>query len=103
VRIVKGTTGNPSETAVDAACIDAAWKSLELEADAIRGLVEDDENLSPEERLVRLWRFDQLAEHGYPKLDALRIACDVRIDLQLARRLVSVLGCPAALAVTILT
>lgn len=55
-----------------------------------------------EERAVWRWRFDQLVRHGYPELAASLLASDRRVDLELARRLVSRLACPPELAARIL-
>jgi hypothetical protein len=52
---------------------------------------------------VRRWRFDQLVKAGYAAQDASAIARDLRIDLDVARRLVQRLGCPPELAARILT
>jgi hypothetical protein len=52
---------------------------------------------------VRRWRFDQLVAAGYAAPDASAMARDPRVDLDVARRLVQRLGCPAELAARILT
>jgi hypothetical protein len=62
----------------------------------------DDEELTGEEVSVQLWRFEQLLAHGYSRPDASAIARDKHIDLELARRLVTKLGCPPVLATRIL-
>jgi hypothetical protein len=80
-----------------------AVSSEDAGAYTIRDILENDENVTAEERQVRLWRFDQLVRHGYSDVEASSIASDPRIDLEHARRLVSELGCPPALAVRIVT
>jgi hypothetical protein len=55
-----------------------------------------------EERLVSLWRFDQLVATGFRDDDAFALARDTSVDLNLARRMVAELGCPPGLAVRIL-
>jgi hypothetical protein len=55
-----------------------------------------------DEVLVRRWRFEQLVANGYSLAQAAQIAHDCSIDLELARRLVSKLGCRPDLATTIL-
>ena len=54
------------------------------------------------EVLVRRWRFEQLVANGYSLAQAAQIAHDRSIDLELARRLVSKLGCRPDVATTIL-
>lgn len=61
-----------------------------------------DDGLTEEEVSVRLWRFEQLLAHGYSEPDASAIARDKCIDLELARRLVTKLGCPPELATRII-
>ena len=55
-----------------------------------------------ESRAVWRWRFDQLRRAGYPETDALLLASDTTVDLELARRL-GTLGCPPELAARIVS
>jgi hypothetical protein len=58
--------------------------------------------LAREEYHVNRWRIDQLLRHGYPAAQALILALDADVDLELARRLAR-RGCPPALALRILS
>lgn len=70
--------------------------------EARRAALGQDEDLTEEGLGVLLWRFDQLVAHGYSGRQASLIARDTSIDLELARRIVSELGCPRDLAAAIL-
>lgn len=50
---------------------------------------------------VYLWRYDQAVAAGYEVRQAMRIAEDAEIDLEVARKLVR-LGCPPSLAFQII-
>jgi len=60
-----------------------------------------DESIDEQELQVFLWRFVQLRVHGYAERVASVLAADLTVDLELARRLVSKLGCPPELAARI--
>ena len=63
--------------------------------------LEQDESIDEQELQVFLWRFVQLRVHGYAERVASALAADLTVDLELARRLVSKLGCPPELAARI--
>jgi hypothetical protein len=69
---------------------------------AVFEALDPNEELTPEELDVRAWRFSQLVEHGYEVEDAMEVARAVHVDLEIARALVAVHGCPSRLAVRIL-
>jgi hypothetical protein len=58
--------------------------------------------LAPEEYRVNEWRITELIRHGYGPAQALLLALDPDVDLELARRLAT-RGCPPSLALRILT
>jgi hypothetical protein len=58
--------------------------------------------LAPEEYRVNEWRIAELVRHGYGPAQALLLALDPDVDLELARRLAR-RGCPPSLALRILT
>jgi hypothetical protein len=58
--------------------------------------------LAAEEYRVNEWRIAELVRHGYRPAQALLLALDPDVDLELARRL-STQGCPPSLAIRILT
>ena len=59
-------------------------------------------SLAPEEYQVNEWRIAELLRHGYRPVQALLLALDPEVDLELARRLAE-RGCPPSLALNILT
>jgi hypothetical protein len=69
----------------------------------VRTEFHSEETEAAESARVRRWRFDQLVAAGYTTWDASAMARDPRVDLDVARRLVERLGCPAELAARILT
>jgi len=58
--------------------------------------------LAAEEYRVNEWRIAELVRHGYGPVQALLLALDPDVDLELARRLAR-RGCPPAVALRILT
>jgi hypothetical protein len=58
--------------------------------------------LAPEEYRVNEWRIAELVRAGYAPVQALLLALDPEVDLELARRLAT-RGCPPSLALRILT
>ena len=59
-------------------------------------------SLAPEEYRVNEWRIAELIRHGYSPAQALLLALDPDVDLELARRLAT-RGCPPSLALRILS
>lgn len=76
-------------------------RSIAIQVSEARGDAEA-EALTAEELQVLRWRFEQLVGHGYGHEVAAELAGDHTVELALARRLVSELGCPHDLAVRIL-
>jgi hypothetical protein len=69
---------------------------------AILDTLDPNEELSPEELDLIAWRFEQLVDNGYDVEDAMDIAREKTVDLELARTLTAELGCPPHLAARIL-
>jgi hypothetical protein len=69
---------------------------------AVLDALDPNEELTREELDVRAWRFGQLVCHGYEIEHAMEIARADHVDLELARCLVAVHGCPSHLAARIL-
>jgi hypothetical protein len=69
----------------------AALQALDLDTELTREALD-----------IRGWRFSQLVAHGYEIEDAMEVAWNVDVDLELARELVAVHGCSSRLAVRIL-
>jgi hypothetical protein len=69
---------------------------------AVLDALDPNEELTREELDVRAWRFGQLVWHGYEVEHAMEIARADHVDLELARSLVAVHGCPSHLAARIL-
>ena len=59
-------------------------------------------SLAPEEYRVNEWRIAELIRHGYAPAQALLLALDPDVDLELARHLAT-RGCPPSLALRILS
>jgi hypothetical protein len=59
-------------------------------------------SLATEAYRVTAWRIEQLIRSGYPPTNALILAIDRDVDLEVAGRLVR-RGCPPSLAVRILS
>ncbi len=55
-----------------------------------------------EEALTRAWRYEQFLALGVSEGDALALACENAVDLNVARELIRERGCPPALAAAIL-
>ena len=69
---------------------------------AILDTLDPNEELTREELDLLAWRFEQLVEHGYEVEDAMALARAKHVDLELARSLTAVNGCPPAVAAQIL-
>ena len=59
-------------------------------------------SLASEEYRVNAWRIDQLVRAGYPPIQAVILALDSEVDLELTRRLIRQ-GCSPSLALRILS
>jgi hypothetical protein len=69
---------------------------------AILDTLDPNEELTREELDLLAWRFEQLVEHGYEVEDAMALARAKHVDLELARSLTAMNGCPPAVAAQIL-